>query len=508
MSATGRVRWVGILLFAASLGSPAIAQGEVAPCDRSKTLYECWDALTSPQEAAQKLDVAKSVDQIKGQVQKKSSAATDPNSTSSMLNLLPSLFGALGFDGLTSTEGNLNLDKVFQLGGGWRLDLGGTAYGSADLFEPLVKALPESVSSETKATLKGEIGDFDKTDFRIRLSPQWGADSTDRRWIGRDPTEYSDLLTQWYAAAIHEAFKVDSFTAWRQGLRPEEEAWEKVVGEDAPSLTEVPLREISARFGDRRPEVLDQLESDLVTQAQAFKASLTALDSSMERVDDLVANQPQLILEGSYHERRNLTGVEEWSGKVSYEIGLFGNLNDLKTWGKNNRSKCPDDETSYDCLQAYLRTRQGGKKKLADNGNRLAISLEYTHSDPFHFELPDQDFTFDLASSQTWAGSLTYGRYLGNFKLPNLLGTLHADQVILEDSARFDLEAKYDDASGDPMKQSRFTATATFSQKASDQSTYSLSLAYANKSEYLGEVNHELSANLALKWGKDKPSGE
>ncbi len=493
-------------MLAVSASSAALAQGDQTPCDPGKTLYDCWQKLASTtQEAAVKRVQTATMEEV----QKKSSAATDPTSTTSILNLLPSLFGALGFDGLTSTEGNLNLDKVFALGGHWRLDLGATVFGDKDLFEPLVKALTGSLSSEAKAELKDQIGDFDKTDLRIRLAPEWGFDSTERRWIGRDPTDYSKLIARWYEGAIAESFEENPFDTWqRRSLRPVEEEWTKVAGESGPSLTEVPIRDISTRFGNRGPEIVDQLEKDLVQQAQAFKASLAALDSSMERVDDLVANQPQLILEGAYHERRNLTGPKEWIGKISYEIGLFGNLNDQKTWARNHSSSCPDDGASFACLQAYLKARQGGKKKLADNGNRLAVSLEYTRSDPFHFDLPEEDFTFDLDRSQAWAGSLTYGRYLGNFKLPNLLGAFEGTQVGLEDSARFDLEAKYDDASGDPMKQSRFTATATLSQKASDNSTYSLSFAYANKPEYLGEINHELSANLGLKWGKDKPSGE
>lgn len=495
-------RCLGVLLLA-TVGSSAVqAQTDGAPCDRTKSLSDCWDAQTAI--------IADAVRNTGVQVEKKSSASTDPGSSTSMLNLLPSLFGALGIDGLTNTAGNLNLDKVFTPTGHWRLDLGATVYGGADLFEPLVKALPESVRSDVQADLKDQIGDFDKSDLQLRLAPGWTARQGAWRWIGRDPEAYSQLVGEWYSSAIAEAFRGDDFRAWRvDSVEPIDEEWEAIAGESEKGLAEVPINQIISDFGARGPAVVSRLEGDLVLRARAFKKSLAAVDGPMGRVDDLIANQPQLILEGSYHERRNLTGVDEWSGKLSYEIGLFGNLNDLRTWARGHAGKCGTPKwPSYDCLQAYLSAQKGKQKAQSDSGNRLAISLEYSHTDPLHFTLPDQDFTFDLGSSQTWAGSLTYGRYLEIFKLPNLLGALHGGQVVLEDSARFDLEAKYDDASGDPMKQSRFTATATFSQKASDNSTYSLSLAYANKPEYLGEVSHELSANLGLKWSHDKQSGQ
>jgi hypothetical protein len=50
------------------------------------------------------------------------------------------------------------------------------------------------------------------------------------------------------------------------------------------------------------------------------------------------------------------------------------------------------------------------------------------------------------------------------------------------------------------MRQSRLTATATLSQKMSDKSIFSIGVAWAEKPEYLGEVDEELSANLGLRW--------
>jgi len=71
-------------------------------------------------------------------------------------------------------------------------------------------------------------------------------------------------------------------------------------------------------------------------------------------------------------------------------------------------------------------------------------------------------------------------------------------------AARIDVEAKYEDVSDDPMRQSRFVATATYSQNLFDGNGLSLSIVYANRPEYRGEVDEEFSARAGLKFKIDK----
>ncbi len=51
------------------------------------------------------------------------------------------------------------------------------------------------------------------------------------------------------------------------------------------------------------------------------------------------------------------------------------------------------------------------------------------------------------------------------------------------------------------MRQSRFVATATLSQKITACTVFSASAVYANKPEYLGEVDEEVSARFGFRWG-------
>lgn len=488
----------------------ASAQDTDSICDRTKSLYDCWQVLTQEVEAAKGAKAQRLTEKTAEKVRDKASASTDPGTSSSVLNLLPKLFTALGIDGLKDTEGNLSYDQVFHLSDGLRLDLGATVFGDAKVFEALEKAMPEEVRSLELPGLEDQIGDFDKVDFRAVLAPVRGPlpDKTRRRWLGRDPTLYADLITPWHLGAVVEALKQhkDPFDTWRREVvDPLEEEWEQLKkdeGDDqnAPGLAEVSIDTIIADFGRRGEEVGQQLETGLQSAADAMKRFVAAVEEPLDQADDLIANQPQLLIEGSYNERRDLTGPDEWSLGLKYEVGLFGNLNDLRTWAKEHSSECPSSQKpSYDCLDAYLDQR----KQAGENGQRLRIQAQYTRTNPLRFILPEDDFEYSLDRTEKRTGSLTYGRYLPGVRLPNLLQPTAAGAPP-EDVARFDLEASYDDVTGDPMRQSRFTATATLSQKMTDGTVLSISAVYANKPEYLGEVDEELSARFGLKWQFDK----
>ncbi len=60
---------------------------------------------------------------------------------------------------------------------------------------------------------------------------------------------------------------------------------------------------------------------------------------------------------------------------------------------------------------------------------------------------------------------------------------------------------------GDPMRQARFVATATFSQRMGKTTLFSVSAVYANRSEYRGEVDEEVSARFGLKWKRNSGAG-
>ncbi|HYX24919.1 MAG TPA: hypothetical protein VFC23_12250, partial [Thermoanaerobaculia bacterium] len=187
------------------------------------------------------------------------------------------------------------------------------------------------------------------------------------------------------------------------------------------------------------------LLGSFVNGLAALKQKIKDMTTSLRFFDlaDLVNNQPQILVSADYRKRNVLVGPNELDAKATYEIG-FANVNGLRRYCANAKLA----PSNPDCLSRYL----ADFGPLLASSPRLAVSAEYSRADPY----------------------------------------------------RFDLQADYEDFSGDPKLQDRLVATATFTQKMSDNSTASFSFIYASKPEFLGEVDKHLSAHLGLKYKMDK----
>ncbi len=478
------------------------------------------EAVNSMVEAGSNRAVSEAEDMSTASAKKRAVTSATEGTSQAVTDLLPSFFGALGISGLNQTDEGFSFDKTFPLlNKSLRLDLGATSFRDADVFEPLKKALPEDGSETLLSDLQEKIGDFDKTDFRLAMT--WHKDTGEHRF-GRDPASYQDLTGELFSSAHVELVKArrTPLDQWvhSQEVLGAEERWGK---DRNPALLEAPLEDVRKEL----PETAAVLEAGAIRAATGMETTRRQLGTEMsalaKEVGQLITNQPQLVLEGAYNERANWTGPDGWSAMFRYEIGMSGNFNDFLSWANAQDGKRPCEKQgtgySYACYQEYKRSSSAmglSESKAIDHGFRLAIEAKYTDTDPLHFEDPESDFRFDLAGTQVWTASLTGGFYFTNFQLPNLVGAVKGtSNIVPTDNARFDLEVKYDDATGDAMRQDRFVATATVSQKMSDSSVLSISAVYADKPEYLGEVDHELSANLGLRWsfdgkGKDKGTGQ
>lgn len=493
--------------------SVASAQPANPVCDPKESFRKCLDELldgadqellTKQAQLTQDLRVQER--DVPEKVEEKASPSTSPGAQGAVIDFLPALVGSLGLQGLSNTDGNLNFDKVFELGKGWRLDLGTTAFTNAEVFEPLKTKLSEAEHDDLAGELDEAIGDFDKTDFRGLLTWHWGIG---RHRFGRDPVQYQAHVERWFEDAVTRVEETPIFR-WRG------RADTRVFIDRFPGfLTE---RIDSLKDEDQTPLTATEIatiEASLVEVAKETKEMVRSIDEalSLDTIDELIANQPQFIVRGGYSERRDFTGPSERSGGVDLEIGLSGNLNDFFSWAKDHPSQCPEGTDpaapySLACLQAYLGQNAGllgmsQEKAAAKLGHRLAIAYSYIDTDPFSFTDDDNDFSFALDGAEKHSGSLTWGFYFSQFQLPNLLPGGSASQPT--GTARFDLESKYDDVTGDPMLQSRWTATATLSQKMSDNTVLSISAVWAEKPEYRGEVDEEVSANFGFKWQRDRP---
>ncbi len=492
-----RTTWVASTVLLAGF-TAAIAQDDFK-CDGQGSLADCYTAFFAQ---------GMSEEEAKPKVEEKAAAAAGPGINPSLLEFLPSFLGNLGIDGLSDSNGNLTFDRVIAIGDSWRVGVGVTAFADPEVFEPLKKALPEAIRDERVKTLDEEIGDFDKVDFRLAISRE---DAKGERRFGRDADDYSDLFSIWkqgirdaagQTMAVSMAVSGTPFNQWVRG-GDVDQAMDDFGGD---KFLTAGLSELEAKLGKER---CDKLEQGIIEAAKGTKALLADvdkvivdIDKAIGQIDDLIANQPQLYLKVDYRQREDTTGPEELSGKFVYEMGMSGNVNDFISWAKNHPNQCTATASGYPdyaCMVKYLNQ----KPKAADNGNRLAVSVEYASADAIDFQLPEDDFTFKVDETEKWIGALSYGRYFPKFSFLSLAGE---DGSGVEDGTRFELEASYEDVSGDPMRQSRFLATATFSQVMAKKTLFSISLVYANKPEYLGEVDEEVSARFGIKWKRNPQS--
>jgi hypothetical protein len=202
------------------------------------------------------------------------------------------------------------------------------------------------------------------------------------------------------------------------------------------------------------------------------------------KLADLVANQPQLYGSFSYRLRDDLVGPDAWSLSATYEQG-YVNINGLRRSVCGKPSKRDKDcKPSLDDLEDYIDDHQGASRR----SHRLLGKIEYSSVDSYQDPVTDTDVELALDSASEWSISGAYGLVLQRTR----------DD---KEASRFDVELKYEDVDGDPMRQGhRLLGAATLTQKLTDQTSLSLGAVYASDPEYRGDVSHEWSARAGVRW--------
>lgn len=386
-------------------------------------------------------------------------------------DFLARFFAAAGL-GTTSTEDAnliLNLRTDF-------LDLGPSQEAAVravlhepEVLSPMLEAIPEAIRSARTSELEKRVEDLDDVTFEISWNRQ-------TKRLGRAPQE----ITRQILSASNTAL-----AAPLADLRARYEQFLLQVQSNPDALTstvpvDTSLDERSSAFEASLLPFVTTLAEERALFAEKFEAPSRFLA-------DLRGNQPQLHFGFAYRRRGELVGPDSYSANLTYEHG-FVNINSFLDWRKE--SGCSGGVV---CLERY---RQVMGDAAAGNGARFVVKLELGRAEDFDFALPDDSFTFHTGEVDRRVGSLTYSRRFG----------VRADELGEDDRVLFELSASYEDVSDDPERQDRFVAKAAWSRKVSDDLSAGLTFVYANKPEFRGDVDEELSARLGLKFTTDKPS--
>jgi len=192
---------------------------------------------------------------------------------------------------------------------------------------------------------------------------------------------------------------------------------------------------------------------------------------------NLLANQPKLQFSGAYRNRSDLVGPDEFSVKVSYSFGSI-NINSLRRKGF---------EEAYlkhvSCILSAKDKRGSGARRCISDG-KFSLSLEYFDIEDQRYRSGQTDFL--RVGGERIEGAVGYSRTLSWDKSEPLLN--------------LNLSLKFEEYLGDTAGNDRVLATATLTRKINDRLSIPVSIQYANKGEFLEDVDDQLSGNVGLKY--------
>jgi hypothetical protein len=356
--------------------------------------------------------------------------------------------------------------------------------GSAQLYEPVRNALAEGVREARSKELENglKLGDMLTAGVFFNIvGDHWGR-------VPRFATEplFADIWNVVFA-------EVSPFDA---ASREIDEKYEDLRDQLTQTFPGFNAETVFSEAGVS-PELAKQA---IKAREESWRAEFQSMDtvrSILHRARyldlvDLVNNQPQLSFGVEYTQRDNLAGPDEWRAKLVYERGMV-NVNTARAFTQSSRCRSSpvearDAAARVTCFSEYLedpRTQQRLK-----GGDRLALSLEAVRRRKYRLALPDDALDLNQDAFNSYIGSAAYGFYV------SLDGSGDAN-------SRMDLKASYEDVSSDPARQNRGLLVATFTQRVFQKQLVALSLVYATKPEFRGDVDEELSARLGFnyRWG-------
>ncbi|MBV9774811.1 MAG: hypothetical protein JO040_12730, partial [Gemmatimonadetes bacterium] len=353
----------------------------------------------------------------------------------------------------------------------------------AQPFEQLVESIPASLREAARTRLARELEPYDDVSLT-------GSLNLESRSYGRSLRQHREDISR-LATELLEPYGTN--------LSPQDRANQKQLNfrmrldalvragsanviapgrAGAPEcVTGVGVGEV--RFDCFTPAIQDSIETAISSIAGSTMRDLQMAEqrirsSGFLHLAQLVNNQPQINANWEYRTRRDVVGPDEWMGTVRYEMG-FANMNGL-------RHHCGQDIRAR-CLATYVRNR-GVKGSLA-RADRVWAQVDFTRRSAWHVRLPEDSVDLALGTATALALSGGYGAYFGN-----------AEDG--ENRDRMDVKAKYDFTRDDPIRQNRLVATLFYTRRLSDQSSALIGFTWANRPEFLGDVDRKLRANLGL----------
>ena len=454
---------------------------QATPCPVEETVADCIARLEdrAPQEP-----VARSAAAVQQRLRARSTGFGLEGLGalgSAISDFLPLFAGMLGGD----TE---NADQTIAADVNLRLDFNPATPGSQvirgrvirhapTVYQSVVNAFPDSVREARVAQLQEALNEFDDVEVRAAFNLETG---TFGRTFGQHRRLWGALFTEIIADAEREG---------EAGPDPAIEAGrflndladgDFVEGCDPDEAGDIQVLTLRCLRRGPRGRLLGMLRVLVLREAELDSLVQAALTGrGFFRFADLVNNQPQLSLEGRARIRDHVAGPNSFGGALRFELG-FANVNTFRGYCQREGKA-----VGAACLTDYLAIP--GVVRMLERGDRLWFSVEVERTESYAFQRPADGVAVNEDGPWSVTANVGLGRYLGR--------TAAAFEI-----GRIDIQADYSVRVGDAVREDRFTASLTYSQRVSAGTAVVLGLSYANKPEFLGQVDDKLSANFGIRY--------
>ena len=458
------------LLLAASitLGATATLHAqEGAACDVKAGFDACYEKKLA---AAQLAFTATAADDATSKKATGSAAASASGTTTAVKDFLPQLASAFSIPGFGGPGKGLDLEVNKKLP--WASVKLQAVSQEPVLFDALVQNIPKQLRAPVKDSIDKTLGDLDN----VKLSLLVNAEGTRfGRWTSNS--------TVWLSKVVADAQK---------GLATKstaaDEALQRFIGSISPVAVAPAAtcgrevrpdnRPLSCYSDEDQRRIAALLDSLVSAESAADPLRHKALvNAGLDRLDELVNNQDQLILKGEFNAVQRRIGPKTLSASLRWEHG-FANLSQAQSAvsGAGNQALQ---------LHDYVRDHSG----VLDREPRAWFEADFSQTLAYDFALPADSARVVLPGSLTFEPTVGIGQYFGS----------SAQRV------RADAGVKYRFSDEQSVRANRWAGTLVLTQKLSDQSTAVLSFIWADHEDFVGTVDKKVRANIGVSYKLSKP---
>jgi hypothetical protein len=448
-------------------------------CRLTETLARCFTRMRDSV-----VRVSSDVSETQTQVQKATVGAqvASDGLGSAIRDFLPRVAGALFTPGLASDRAALSLraNQTVRFG---TVQIG-AEFPEPKLFAPLLATVPEANRPAVEERLTSRLEDQDDVIGSVSLN-------LENRWFGRSVRPHASYVSdalllilpdftsaeqQEFDDALSEVFFVadDSLDAARAG---------------DPQCARA-TRAANRRFDCYRAGFRAMVNTRFRVASAAMRARgarrLSALDAlELNALAMLVNNQPQLNATVAYRYRDDLAGPDEVTGSLRFEVGGY-NVNTLRKQCPRSRGVDLDRDTPFKaCARTALTNMSTRLADALGRGQRFVLEVDLNRRARYDVVLADEGIALADDRSLELDASLGYGQYFGR-----LAGGTRRPRIDAELSYEHQLEGE--------LRNDRLVAKVAFAHPLTDQLGTVLGAIWANKPEYVGDVQRRLSATLGL----------